>query len=371
MSSTIRDEDTAFLCGSAATARAGHFYLDVSRSRLYSLNETARKLRKLGVPLMADDAQVVLLRTVEGSAVRAEDLPLPLALRHGRPADAEYLFARPGQPAARLQFSASPLKDADDHVGAVLASVFCLPPMPDWHGLAGLAHDLRTPLQAVAISLEILQFRTLPEEQRHQALARLSASAERAQQIAQELLNWCQTRGTRGGAPHLAWFALEPLVREVVAEQQPAATKRGLSLDTSLGVIRGWQVNSDRGRLARVLANLLVNAVRYTPSGGRVSVDAAWRDESGARVLAIEVHDTGTGISPHEQESIFHPFERGQTGHDSDVHGSGIGLSVVDQLTQELGLRCEVHSAAGQGSQFCVIVPPKHLRMAPQSVSQS
>jgi signal transduction histidine kinase len=193
-------------------------------------------------------------------------------------------------------------------------------------------------------------------------MRRLASAAERSQQIAGELLDWCRTRGTKRQGATLAWVPLEPLLLEIVAEQGPAAAQKSLTMGTKLAAIRGWHMHTDRGRLGRIMANLLVNAVRYTPTGGRVYLDATWQEDAGARVLALEVRDTGAGISPQEQESIFHPFERGQTGRDSDPGGSGVGLAVVDDLTQELGLRCMVESAAGQGSQFRVLIPDGQLR---------
>ncbi len=365
MTSTIRDEDTAHLGAASRAPHVGHFYFDVARGKLHCLNEAARELRGAGLPLMAGDAVNDQLRTTDGAVVAPDALPPAVAQREGRRVEAEYLLCRPGQPERPAHYSASPFKDADGRVGAVMASVVVLPPAPDWAVPAGLAHDLRTPLQTVTVSLQILEFRTLADAERETAVQRLAAAAGRAQQIAQELLEWCRGRGARGPQARRAWFPVEPLLQEVAAEQQPAATQKGLMLNVAASPVRGWQVFSDRGRLARVLANLLVNAVRYTPAGGRINVDAAWEDVGGARTLVLDVRDTGAGIPAHEQESIFHPFERGQSGRDSDAGGSGIGLSVVDRLTQDLGLRCEVHSESGRGSRFRVLVPQTLLRMAP------
>ncbi len=155
-----------------------------------------------------------------------------------------------------------------------------------------------------------------------------------------------------------------------MTEQRPAAAQKNLILGVTPAAIRGRQIYTDRGRLARILANLLVNAVRYTPAGGRVNLGAAWEDLAGGRTLVLNVRDTGDGISPQDQECIFHPFERGQAGRDSDATGSGVGLAVVDRLSQELGLKCEVHSESGRGSQFRVLVPQKFLRSAPQGTVQ-
>jgi Histidine kinase-, DNA gyrase B-, and HSP90-like ATPase/His Kinase A (phospho-acceptor) domain len=364
MTSTIRDEDTALLRGVADMPRVGHFYLDVGSGRLHSLNDVARQWRAAGVPIVASDTTAGNLRDRRGGPVAPKDLPAVIARREGKPAEADYILILPGQPDRQLNYCATPLKDAAGRVGAVMISVLWQAPPPDWSTMAGLAHDLRTPLQSLQMTRHVLEFRTLPEKQRVDALERIGGAVERTLQIAQELLEWCRNRGAVGHGPVREWFALEPLLREAVGEHVPAAAEKGLTLDATLGAIRGWQILSDRGRLARILANLLVNAVRYTPAGGHVNLGAAWEEQSGSRDLILDVHDTGAGISPEEQESIFHPFERGQTGRDQDSTGSGVGLSVVDRLTSELGLRCDVRSAAGQGSQFRVHVPQQLLRTA-------
>lgn len=365
MPPTIRDADTAILRGPGDFTRVGHFYLDVPRGRLHCLNEVARQLRADCIPLLHTDPARRDLRTLAGEPVTAEAWPLAAAVQHVRLVEAEFTLARPGQPPLRLQYSVTPMQGGEGRVAALLVSVVCVPPPPDWAALAGLAHDLRTPLQSLATLRHIVEFRTLPEGQRQDAVERLAHAAERAQKIAQDLLEWCRTRGTARGGPRRDWFALEPLLREIVAEQTQAAALKRLVLEAALDSVRGWQACTDRGKLGRILANLLVNAVRYTPDGGHVVLSTAWEDQDGGRVLVLEVRDTGAGIAADEQESIFNPFERGQSGRDGDATGSGVGLAVVHRLTQDLGLGCDMHSVAGEGSQFRILLPPAMLRMAP------
>ena len=81
--------------------------------------------------------------------------------------------------------------------------------------------------------------------------------------------------------------------------------------------------------------------------------------------MALSVVDTGRGIPPEEQESIFQPFERGKAGKESDSGGSGLGLAVVDRLVEELGLELEVYSEYGRGSAFHLLVPAAILRELP------
>jgi nitrogen fixation/metabolism regulation signal transduction histidine kinase len=369
MTSTTRDADTAVLCGADHIPQIAHFYVDVAKGRLHCLNDVARRLRASGIPLLATDAADPIWQNARRDAVSPAALPAAVALREGRLAEAELVFAAAAQQERTLHCSATPLKDPDGRVRAIMVTVVCLPVAPDWSTLAGLAHDLRSPLQTMGLVRHILAFRTLAESQRQEALTRLGTAAERAHKMAQELLEWCRSRGAARQSLESDWFALEPFLREVLAEQVPSAGQKRIALATSLGPIRGWQVLADRARLARILTNLLTNAIRYTPANGRVELGAAWEDQEGERTLALEVHDTGAGISPEEQESIFQPFERGSNAREQDSGGSGIGLAVVDRLTQELGLRCEVQSTAGQGSQFRVYVPTNLLRMAPQAGS--
>jgi hypothetical protein len=367
MASTTHDGDTATVREPGVAPRVGQFYLDVPTRRMYCLNETARQMRDEGVPLKGNEPSLSHLRGADGTEVPADRLPLWVAAHEARASEGAFVLSRPGLPDRRLFYTAAPLKDGAGLVRAVLLSVIGTPPPPDWQALAGLAHDLRTPLQTLGLVLYSLDQQTLVGPQRDDALARLRAAAERAQQIGKELLDWCRAPGLRSRPAAADWFPLEPMLLEVLAEQRPGAAVKGLALATAVEGVRGWQIRSDRVRLGRVLANLLVNAVRYTPGGGRVSLAAVWEDRGSRRFLVLEVADTGAGISREEQESIFNAFERGQAGREADSGGSGIGLSVVDRLTQELGMRCEVQSEAGQGSHFRVLVPQHLLRMAPTS----
>ena len=131
---------------------------------------------------------------------------------------------------------------------------------------------------------------------------------------------------------------------------------------TDLTAAQGLQAYTDRAGLQRLLANLLANAVRYT-SVGQVRFSASWRfDAAGKReALTLAVADTGAGILPEDQESIFQPYERGKAGREGDS-GSGLGLAVVDRLVKELGLTLEVFSEYGRGSTFELLLSPAILR---------
>lgn len=345
------------------TIRVGHFYLDVSRRLLHLLNPEARELHNEGVPLASLDPLCQPLLTLEGEAVTAANLPLQRACREGTPVEAQYLLPRPGGSPWLISWTALPLRGAGGQIVGVLGSVTCRPPEPKWQLLAELAHDLGTPLHALGLLSTLLS--QLPAgEELQKTVAAIRMTTDRALQISRQLLDCCRGPAprTRSAEPH--WFALEPFLLALAHEQVPAAERKGLSLRMDFTAVRGWEILVDRIRLGRLLANLLVNAVRYT-SRGQVDFTATWLEKEGSRQLALGIADTGAGISEDEKASIFYPFERGRSGRDSDSLGSGLGLSVVDRLVAELGLTLDLSSELGQGTAFHLLMPQALLRQEP------
>jgi hypothetical protein len=347
----------------AGSLRIGQVYLDVPGRRLLLLNAAARQFRDEGVPFLGTEPGLPDLRTLAGQPVRAEDLPLAVAAREGHPVEADFVLRRPGQPTWHLLCCATPLTDPAGQVASVLGTVCCGPPPPDWQTLAGLAHDLRTPLQNLSVLLTLMDGKRPGEQE--ESLDLLRSSAARVQEVAADLLDWCHLPGQGGRRVACAWLPLEPFLLKLVAEMGAAAGLKSLYLGTALKEAQGWQIYSDRVRLGRVVMNLLSNAIRYTPRGGRVTLHAAWRGEGRERLLVLGVTDTGVGIAPDEQECIFQAGERGRAGREGDSSGSGLGLAVVDRLAAELGLRRELVSEHGRGSVFRALVPQRLLRFAP------
>ncbi len=299
-----------------------------------------------------------------GEAVTPADMPLSSAWANGRPCEATFVLTRRDGAVQYLHWTAAPLRDGRGEVQAVVGSISLRSPEPDWQGLAGLAHDLRNPLQALRMSVEELVVSQSLSGEAQEAVERMRRATERALSVGQDLLEWCRGPATGGRRVADSWVTLESFLISLLEEETTAAARKGLTLAHDLAQVRGWQMSTDRVRLGRLLANLLSNAVRYTPSG-RVQFLASWLQEASGRSLCLEVVDTGTGISPEEQESIFQPFERGRAAK-GDSSGSGLGLAVVDRLVEELRLTIAVASEHGRGSTFRLFIPATMLRrMAP------
>lgn len=194
------------------------------------------------------------------------------------------------------------------------------------HFVADAAHELRSPLTALKLQIEGLQ-RAGDEAARAQARSRLAAGVERASHLVEQLLLLARQEAGAGPAQTVD---LEPLLRRCLAEQVGAAQTRGIDLGllrADAVQIRGWP-----DALAVLLRNLLDNAIKYSPEGGKI--DVLLLDE-GERVR-LRVEDSGPGIPAEERERVFDRFYR-SAGAQGRASGSGLGLAIVKTIAERHG----------------------------------
>lgn len=207
--------------------------------------------------------------------------------------------------------------------------------------IADAAHALRTPLAAVALQVQLLE-RTPAGPGCAPALERLKAGVQRSVRLVQQLLVLARQGATPAAAPQ-GRVDLAALAREVVAEAAAFAESRGIDLGLDAAEAR---VAGDAEGLRVLLANLVENAVRYTPAGG--AVDVRVRAE-GAEAIA-EVLDTGPGIAQGERGRVFDRFYRGSP---ADGPGSGLGLAIVREIAARHDATVDLH-ARESGPGLCV-----------------
>ncbi len=211
--------------------------------------------------------------------------------------------------------------------------------------LASASHDLRQPVQGALLFAEAAFARAGDGAAAGAAIARCVRALTDMSGLLDSLLDL--SRLDAGLAPaNIAEFPLQPLLEEVVAANSGAAAEKGLRLgaDETLAVVR-----SDRVLLARMLNNLVTNAVRYT-NEGEVHVTS---DRHGKR-LRVEVSDTGIGIPAASIETIFEEFHQLHNPERDRARGLGLGLSIVQRLSRLLGHEVLVVSEPGRGSTFSV-----------------
>src|SRR5262249_23476459 len=155
---------------------------------------------KEGIPMAAEDLAQQPLHTLSGEPVAANDLPLVRAWREGAAQTAILVLVRPDAVVQHLSWNAAPLRDAEGAVSAVVGTLSVAPPEPDWQTLAGLAHDLRTPLQALKLLVPLSEAVSGLPAEAHEILERVRSSADRALAISEDLLQWCRAP-TQGGSP--------------------------------------------------------------------------------------------------------------------------------------------------------------------------
>jgi two-component sensor histidine kinase len=344
-----------------APPRVAHFYVNLVEQKLYCLNETARDCIRQGVPVSAADLERQPLKTLDGEPVAAADLPLARCRREGTPQEVAFLLEKKGSLPQTLTWSAVPMKGADGRLTGVSAALVVTSPEPDWEELAGLAHDLRTPLQTVRWLVPVLE--TMPAlSSAAVVLERLRNAADRAMAISHDLLEWCKAPLVGCPRAQRNWVPLAALLESLAGEQMIAAQRKGITLQVDIQAAHGIDVHTDSARLCRLIGNLLANSIRYTNTG-KVRLGADWISAGGQQTMMLIVEDTGAGLATEDSESIFQPFQRGRAAKsDSDSGGSGLGLAVVDRLIHELGLTLEVFSEQGLGSRFAVLLPAACLR---------
>jgi len=194
--------------------------------------------------------------------------------------------------------------------------------------VADAAHELRSPLTAVQLQLQLVK-RAESAGERATALERLEQGVQRSTRLVQQLLTLARQDPQAPEEPYEP-VDLAHLAQEVVADFEPLAQRAGLSLAVEIGTPA--QVRGNRDSLRVMLGNLVDNAIRYTPRGGGVTLRV--QSEKGAAVL--EVEDTGPGIPADQRARVFDRFYR-VPGQDSGGEGSGLGLSIVKRVVERHG----------------------------------
>jgi signal transduction histidine kinase len=231
--------------------------------------------------------------------------------------------------------------------------------------LANMSHELRTPLNAILGFSEILIDQTFGELNERQAryLTNINNSGRHLLDLINDILDLSKIEA---GKMELQAepFRLDGALQEVYTILEPLAGKKGLKVELDVSQAP-HRIMADRLRLKQILYNIMSNAVKFTPEGGKVTV-RAWSetDRSGDSQTYISVRDTGIGIPPEQVERIFDVFHRLDRGYRSATEGTGLGLALVRRFVQLHGGEVTVASEPNEGSTFTIRIPQQQLVMS-------
>jgi len=222
--------------------------------------------------------------------------------------------------------------------------------------LALMSHEIRTPMNSILGFLELLSFGKLDAEQREY----LSIGSSIAQNLHAIINDNHDYSKIEKGKMELDAVAFDP---EGIADRamrlfEKRAAEKGLRMDFRHDAVPFCV--GDPLRFGQVLINLLGNAVKFTPAGGRVELELKSAEEKGSIRLRVAVSDTGIGISRELQTKIFDEFSQGSTAIAQRYGGTGLGLSLSAHLVSLMGGSLSVESAEGKGSRFFfdILLPP-------------
>ena len=216
------------------------------------------------------------------------------------------------------------------------------------HVLSVVAHDLRTPLSTIDLTVANLARGEGLSEAARAKLERIARSSKQMQRLIRDLLEAARAESA-GPYEQVAPHEVVGLVRDTAEAYRPLAAEKRITVRADVSVAESASVVCDRDRVDQVLANLVSNAIRFTPEGGLVTLSAA---PAGDDEIAISVRDSGPGIRPEDVPRIFERFWRGlQNG------GTGLGLAIAKAIVEAHGGRIWAESPSGGGAVISFTLP--------------
>ncbi len=285
-------------------------------------------------------------------AVRDHDLN-DLVIAAARRGERSVRVVAYGQAQRWLQATAVPIEGAGRW--AALAVFHDLTEVRRMEGMrrdfiSNVSHELRTPLAGIRAAAETLQEGALDDHEAAQEfLGHIQRETDRMTQLVEELLEL--SRIESGAAPmHFAQIDASGLIADAVRRFAQQAERAGLTLEAQ-APSGPLPIIGDAERLERALGNLVANALKFTPAGGRITLAAEATDGE----IAISVSDTGIGIEPDQQARVFERFYKADRGRGGA--GIGLGLAIVKHIVLGHEGTVSVESRAGRGSTFTMRLP--------------
>lgn len=229
--------------------------------------------------------------------------------------------------------------------------------------VANVSHEIRTPLTVLSGFIETMSSLQLTDVERRRVIELMAQQAQRMQLLVGDLLTLAQLEGSPR-PPADRWVPVQQLLTQVRAAAEALSAGRHTLVCGSPSTPEGAGdlIAGAEQELHSAIANLVNNAIRYTPSGGAVHVSWVVRADG---VGELEVRDTGIGIEKEHLPRLTERFYRVDGSRSRDTGGTGLGLSIVKHVVQRHGGELEIRSELGKGSSFKLVFPAARVRVAP------
>jgi PAS domain S-box-containing protein len=360
----------AMLAESQRLAKIGSFELDVATLQLTWSDQQFRNFGLTPAPVIDRAAVVARLQSED---LDRHEAVVKRALTHGEPFVMDYRVVHPdgrvvhihtiGQPVFGLDGRVVKLvgtsqdvterKQTEHELRAAYMDLQRLNALKD-DFIATVSHELRSPLTAIKNAAAILKREKAGPltEKQDQFVGVIDDHVARLIRLVDDILD-IQALENGRLALELAPQDLGPIARALADGFAHVLAAKGITLEIAIAE-QPLMARIDRSRIEQVLLNLLSNAAKFTPAGGRVRVEAS---AQGAEVV-LAVSDTGIGVAPQDAARIFSTFVQVEDVLTREAGGSGLGLAICKRLVEERhGGRLWLESALGQGSRFSVALP--------------
>jgi len=296
--------------------------------------------------LLAEDNDPVKLEEMQDTLIRGEVWSGELLNRHkdGRPYN--------------VQFTIAPVCDQERQIVSYVGSQRDITRQKELDRMkdvfiADVSHELRTPITNIELYLQL--FEDAPPEKRQRYISVVKEQSLLLNKMVEDILDLSRLARVKSKRIEFSELDLNLLVEQVITAHQPMAAASNIELVfepyRDLHLLWG-----DQNQIARMISNLVTNAVHYTPEG------SVWvRIKEIADQICLEVQDTGVGIEAEDLDHIFERFYRGKNVRQSQIHGTGLGLAIVKEIVDLHNGSIEVQSTSGVGSVFKIWLPIREV----------
>jgi signal transduction histidine kinase len=333
-------------------------FANPAAEQLFGRSATDLKGRDLGFPVVVGERAEVEVVRPQGRTVTAELRVVDIEWEgeHARLVSVRDVTDRKRADERTTQLERERLARAEAEAASQAKSEF----------LAVMSHELRTPLNAVIGYAELLDLGiagSLTAEQR-QHVSRIRASGRHLLGLVNEVLDLAKVEAGRLSLQHGVASAAHT-IDAALSLVQPMGEARGIAVQAKPFVETDVLYEGDEDRVRQILVNLLTNALKFTPAGGRVSVvwgvttepDRDARLSGAGPWMTVRIEDTGIGIPSDQIAAIFDPFTQVEGGHTRPIDGSGLGLTISRRLARLMKGDLTVRSELGKGSVFTLWLP--------------